>query len=58
MEELVVGDVILVEAGKSIPADCVLIQSEQLQVDESTVTGESESVQKEALQPHNYQHNP
>lgn len=39
-KELVVGDVILLEAGDEIPADAELIQSETLQVNESNLTGE------------------
>lgn len=58
MEELVVGDVIVIEPGKTVPADCLLIQSEEIQVDESVITGESDYVYKEALTPENYQHNP
>lgn len=41
-EDLVVGDVILLENGKTVPADCVLISSNGLFVDENTFTGESE----------------
>lgn len=39
-KELVVGDVILLEAGDEIPADAELIQAETLQVNESNLTGE------------------
>ena len=44
--ELVVGDVILVEAGDFIPADARLIDAVNLQVDESALTGESLPVNK------------
>ena len=37
-EELVPGDIILVKAGDSIPADCRLLESAQLRVDESALT--------------------
>ena len=43
---LVVGDIILVEAGDFIPADCRIIECTNLKVDESTLTGESVSVDK------------
>lgn len=46
--ELTVGDVVLVEAGDYMPADMRLIESTNLKVDESTLTGESVPVQKEA----------
>ncbi|PKO91664.1 MAG: haloacid dehalogenase [Betaproteobacteria bacterium HGW-Betaproteobacteria-1] len=39
--EVVVGDIILVEEGDTIPADARLIQSAALQTSEATLTGES-----------------
>jgi Ca2+-transporting ATPase len=48
-EELVPGDLILLEAGDRIPADGYLIDSNELQVDESLLTGESMPVLKKAL---------
>ena len=44
--ELVVGDVVLLEAGNLVPADCRLIQGVNLRVQESALTGESEPVDK------------
>lgn len=38
---VVVGDIILVEAGDFIPADARIIESSDLKVDESSLTGES-----------------
>lgn len=44
---VVVGDVVLLENGKQVPADGYLISSEgQLLVDESSMTGESEPAEK------------
>lgn len=43
---LVPGDLILLEAGNSIPADVRFVETYQLKVDESTLTGESHSVDK------------
>ena len=40
MDEIVLGDVISIEAGDSIPCDGLLIKSDLLSVDESTLTGE------------------
>jgi len=45
-QELVPGDVILLEAGNAIPADCRLVESVNLRVQESVLTGESEPVEK------------
>jgi Ca2+-transporting ATPase len=45
--DLVPGDIILVESGDSIPADGRLIESVNLQIEESAMTGESVPVQKE-----------
>ena len=43
---LVVGDIILVEAGDSIPADARIIECSNLKVEEAALTGESVPVDK------------
>jgi Ca2+-transporting ATPase len=43
---LVPGDLILLEAGNRIPADVRFVETYQIKVDESTLTGESHSVEK------------
>ena len=45
-EELVVGDVIELEAGDRVPADCLILSSKGLCCDESLLTGESCAVEK------------
>ncbi len=45
-EDLVIGDIILLEEGDKISADARLIESSDLQVDQSTLTGESNPVRK------------
>ena len=44
--ELVPGDIIFLEAGNMVPADARLLSSTGLKVDESSLTGESTSVEK------------
>lgn len=39
--ELVPGDLIEMKAGEFVPADCVLVEGQQLDVDQSALTGES-----------------
>ena len=45
--ELVAGDIIKVDAGDIVPADARLIEAYSLKVNESALTGESESVDKD-----------
>jgi Mg2+-importing ATPase len=45
-DELVPGDVVLLSAGRSIPADCRLLAARDLFVDEAALTGESYPVAK------------
>ena len=47
-EDLVTGDIILLESGDKIPADVRLLASHDLEVDESLLTGESTAVLKDA----------
>ena len=45
-EELVVGDVIMLEAGDAVPADARILQSASLKLEEAALTGESVPVNK------------
>jgi P-type Ca2+ transporter type 2C len=45
--ELVAGDIILLEAGNLVPADGRLLESTNLRIQESVLTGESEPVEKD-----------
>ncbi len=47
-EEVVPGDVIIIDAGRFIPCDIRLIESANLKVEESALTGESVPVDKNA----------
>ena len=45
-EEIVPGDVIILKLGNFVPADAKIIESENLEVDQSALTGESLPVEK------------
>ncbi len=47
-EELVAGDIVILAAGDRVPADARIIESANLRSDESTLTGESVPVEKDA----------
>ena len=47
-EDVVPGDIIALEAGNYVPADCRIIEAFNLKIEESSLTGENEPVLKEA----------
>ncbi|HKJ97325.1 MAG TPA: cation-transporting P-type ATPase [Desulfotignum sp.] len=46
-EDLVPGDIVIIEGGDFVPADIRLMEANQIQVNESALTGESEPVVKD-----------
>jgi len=48
-EEVLVGDILLVKSGMENPADAILIEGFSIQMDESSVTGESKAMTKLSL---------
>jgi cation-transporting ATPase I len=47
-DQLVAGDVITLEAGDAVPADCRILEARGAEADESSLTGESQLVPKSA----------
>ncbi|WP_396125089.1 calcium-translocating P-type ATPase, PMCA-type [Clostridium sp. CX1] len=45
-EDLVVGDLVVLESGDRIPADCMMVEDSNFMTDESLLTGESIGVEK------------
>jgi len=60
--DIVVGDIVILEAGEEVPADCELLEALNLTVNESTLTGELQATkttdatafEKEATYPSNH----
>ncbi len=48
VEEVVPGDIVILDAGDVIPGDCLLLESKDLFVDEAALTGESFPAEKNA----------
>ncbi|NLN53778.1 MAG: cation-translocating P-type ATPase [Firmicutes bacterium] len=51
-EEVVPGDIVIIDAGRYVPADLRLIESVNLQIEESALTGESVPADKNADELH------
>ena len=47
-ENLVKGDIIELEAGNYVPADCRILESHNLKIEESSLTGETQASEKDA----------
>ena len=47
IEEIIPGDVVLLNAGDVVPGDCLLLESNDLFADEATLTGETYPVEKQ-----------
>jgi len=48
VDEIVPGDIVLLKAGAVVPADCLILSSDSLNLDEAALTGESFPVEKSA----------
>ncbi len=49
MDEVVVGDIVHLSAGDMIPADCRMLESKDLFVSQSSLTGESDPLEKSPI---------
>lgn len=47
-EDLVAGDVVFLEAGDSVPADLRIVDADNLRIQEASLTGEADSIEKTA----------
>ncbi|MBQ6654228.1 MAG: calcium-translocating P-type ATPase, PMCA-type [Erysipelotrichaceae bacterium] len=45
-EDITIGDIIILEAGDAVPADCRILESHSLKLEEAALTGESVPVNK------------
>lgn len=45
-EDLVVGDVVFLEAGDNVPADLRIVDADNLRIQEASLTGEADSIEK------------
>jgi Mg2+-importing ATPase len=44
--EIVIGDIVILSAGKTIPGDCLILEAKDLFINEATLTGETFPVEK------------
>jgi len=51
---LLVGDVIHFEAGMKVPADCIVLEGQDIVCEEGELTGEPIGIMKEPINEHNY----
>jgi Mg2+-importing ATPase len=49
MKNIVPGDILVLDPGSSVPADCLVLQANRLQVSQSGLTGESDPQKKTAV---------
>eukprot|EP00347_Sterkiella_histriomuscorum_P008515 403344807 len=58
ISELVVGDLILLQAEMKVPVDCIIVEGSILQCDESQITGSTDLAPKTLLTEESFEQNP
>lgn len=53
-QKLLVGDIVHISKGEKIPADCLLIDGQNVSCDEGELTGEPDDINKEVIDGDNY----
>ena len=53
-EDLVVGDLVKIEKGMKVPADCILVSGQNVTCKEDALTGEPDELEKTPLTAENY----
>jgi len=53
-KELVVGDLIMFQAGMKVPADCIMVDGQDVMCIEGELTGEPDGVEKQPINIDNY----
>jgi len=53
-----VGDILIISEGKTIPADAIVLEADNLSCSEAALTGEPEAIRKEPLTADNIMDNP
>jgi len=57
-ENLLVGDLVIVEAGMKVPADMILVSGQDITCTEGDLTGEPDAMDKEVITEENYKNGP
>ena len=52
-EELVVGDIVEIQTGEKVPADCLVLQANNMKANEAALTGEPDDLPKEPADRNN-----
>ncbi|MCL6500730.1 MAG: HAD-IC family P-type ATPase, partial [Candidatus Pacearchaeota archaeon] len=57
-KEIVPGDIVILRTGEKVPADCLIVEGKEMQVDEAVLTGELQAIKKFAAKTEkNYNEN-